>query len=257
MSESQKESTKSRILPSNPLGMIATFVFLIETVATVSLHAVSDKPYAVLLVWFIILYPTAIAFSFFILLWFKREALYAPMDFGDSDTFKDLILKKVERIEAKQDLSSINRDTDLNDIFKTIDRLLSLDDAWSAIGVGRAFLRQKDFAKASKVFDYVKSNLPKSSGIYYKPIANLAYAKIGMDLYDEAISMLEEVKKLNKGKNFQPWHSIALAYCYKKSGREQEYEAQISSTKEMDTKNIDKNYFADLYPEIANDILKL
>ena len=257
MLEPQQVHSKSRILPSNPLGMIATFVFLIETVATVSLHAVSDKPYAVLLVWFIILYPTAIAFSFFILLWFKREALYAPMDFGDSETFKDLIIKKVERIEAKQELSSIDRDTDLNDIFKTIDRLLSLDDAWSAIGVGRAFLRQKEYAKASKVFDYVKAKIPKSSGIYYKPIANLAYAKIGMDSYDEAISLLEEVRRINGGRDFQPWHSIALAYSYKKSGKKQEYEDQIASTKDMDTKNIDKNYFVFLYPEIANDILKL
>ena len=256
MSE-QQNPIMSRVLPSNPLGMIATFVFLIETVATVSLHAVSDKPYAEFLVWFIILYPTTIAFSFFVLLWFKREALYAPMDFGNSETFKDLIMKKVERIEAKQELSSIDRDTDLNDIFKTIDRLLSLDEVWSAIGVGRAFLRQKEYERASKIFDYVKDRISKSSSLYYKSIANLAYAKIGLDIYDEAISLLEEVRKLNGGRNFQLWHSIALAYSYNKAGRMQEYKDQIAATKKMDTKNIDILYFVSLYPEIEDDIREL
>ena len=41
--------------------------------------------------------------------------------------------------------------------------------------------------------------MPKGNPLYYKPLANIAYAKIGEGAFDEAISLLEEVKKLKNG----------------------------------------------------------
>jgi len=86
------DSNRKRWTPSNPLGMIALFVFLIETVATFSLRTVADKPVALVLVWFIVLFPIGIAATFFFLLWFKREALYGPMDLPKGE-FSRLLLE--------------------------------------------------------------------------------------------------------------------------------------------------------------------
>jgi len=86
------DSKRERWTPHNPLGMIALFVFLIETVATVSLHTIVEKPAALILVWFIVLYPIAIAATFFLLLWYKREALYGPGDLPEGE-FSRLLLE--------------------------------------------------------------------------------------------------------------------------------------------------------------------
>ena len=102
---------KDRAAPQNRLGIIALFVFFIEAIATVSLGLVVSQPYAIYLVWFIIFYPTFIALAFFVLLWVKREALYSPSDFRDDTTFRDILLRKVEVIEAKQDAARIDAST--------------------------------------------------------------------------------------------------------------------------------------------------
>ena len=85
-------SKQERWTPRNPLGVIALFVFLIETVATISLRIVVEKSLALVLVWFIVLYPIGIATTFFVILWFKREALYGPMDLPEGE-FARLLLE--------------------------------------------------------------------------------------------------------------------------------------------------------------------
>jgi len=257
MSRSTIGSLKERVTPGNPLGMIALFVFLIETVATVSLHAVADQPYAAVLVWFIVAFPSVIALLFFVLLWFKREALYAPMDFPDVQTFKELILKKVERIEVKQDVARIDSDTTLDDVYRTVDRLLELDDPWSAISVGRAFLKENQYDKSIKVFEHLKGKIRKSDEAYYKLVANIAYAQIGLPAYADAIKNLLEVKTLKRGAYFGPWHSLALAYAYFKDGKTSDYQQWLDYTRDNGGDELDTDFFVGLYPEIEKDILTL
>ncbi len=96
------DSKQERWTPHNPLGVIALFVFLIETVATVSLRAINDHSLTSVLVWFIVLFPIAIAATFFVVLWFRREALYAPMDLPKGE-FTQLLLK----VDEARKLSTI------------------------------------------------------------------------------------------------------------------------------------------------------
>ena len=79
------DNKKTKVYPTNPLGIIALFVFLIEAISSVSLKILVDgcSEYVGTLVYFIISYPSAIAALFFGTLWFKREALFAPGDFKD------------------------------------------------------------------------------------------------------------------------------------------------------------------------------
>lgn len=251
------DSKRDRWTPRNPLGVIALFVFLIETVATISLRAVADKPFASVLVWFIVLYPIGIAACFFLLLWFKREALFGPMDFADQSEFSRLLLKKVEHIEAKQDIARIDRDTALDDVFRTVDKLLQLDDPWSAINVGRAFLKRKDYEKSLKVFEYIKNKIEPSNDAYYKLLANMAYSQIGLSQHTEAIENLLQVKKTKRGRNFGPWHALALAYAFLKTNNNAECQKWLEYVRSNGAEELDLEFFEGLYPEMADRIRSL
>jgi len=253
----KEQLSRDRWTPKNPLGVIALFVFLIETIATISLHAVADKPFAVVLVWFIVAYPVGIALCFFLLLWFKREALFGPMDFADQSDFSRLLLKKVEHIEAKQDVARIDRDTALDDVFRTIDKLLELDDPWSAINVARAFLKRKEYDKSLQVFEYLKGKIDSSDEAYYKLLANLAYSEIGLRRHTEAIKNLLEVKRIRRGRYFAPWHALSLAYAYLMNNDPKESKKWIDFARDSGADEMDLDFFERLYPEMASSIRSL
>jgi tetratricopeptide (TPR) repeat protein len=245
---------KDRATPKNPLGIIALFVFFIEAIATVSLSFVAKTPYVGHLVWFIILYPTFIAVVFFVLLWVKREALYSPADFRDDTTFKDILLRKVEVIEAKQDAARIDVSTNLEDVFKTIDRLLALGDVWTAVNVGRAYFKEGEYDKSVSLFDYLQKKLPSSDETYYKVLANRAYGLIGVGRYPEAINDLERMRALNHGEHFFSWHALALAYAYFKTDDQKQYQAWLKAAKQAEGYRGNEKFFRRLYPEIQDDL---
>ncbi|MEG9438474.1 hypothetical protein JAO29_20205 [Edaphobacter sp. HDX4] len=254
------ETSRDKWTPRNPLGVIALFVFLIETIATASLKIVADKSFALILVWFIVLYPTTIALAFFLFLWHKREALFGPMDFADQSDFSKLLLQKVERIAIKQDAAGIDSATMLNDVFGTIDKLIVLSDPWSAIQIGRAFLKERDFDKAFKVFQYLSKKISPSDESYYRVLSNLAYSQIGLGHYADAIGVLMEVKLIKGGRHFRAWHNLAISYAYLKSNdrpNSEKFFASVSSLQRADLENLDLNFFANLYPEMADRILAL
>jgi tetratricopeptide (TPR) repeat protein len=250
------ETKQQRWTPHNPLGVIALFVFLIETVATVSLHAVAEKPFAVVLVWFIVLYPVGIAASFFVLLWHKREALFGPMDFDKQENFITL-LQKVERIEVKQDVAGmVDQSVGIDDVLRTVDRLIELDDPLSALYVGRAFFNRAEYDKSIKVFEHLKTKLKPSSEVYYRLLANLAYAQIGLNRNPEAIKNLVAVKKI-RGEAFRPWHALALAYAHLKCGHVEECERWMTHARDHGADELDLEFFEKLYPEMADRIRSL
>lgn len=245
---------KDRATPQNPLGIIALFVFFIEAIATVSLGLVAGQPYALHLVWFIILYPTFIAVAFFVLLWIKREALYSPADFRDDSTFKEILLRKVEVIEAKQDAANIDASTNLDDVVRTIDRLIQLGDIYAAINVGRAYLKDGEYDKSVKLFDYLRTKIPATHDIYYKILANRGYALIGAGKYREAVTQLEQVQSLNGGNHFLAWHSIALAYAHFRLGEYEKYQQWLEFSRNAYGFRGNEQFFMSLYPEIKDDL---
>src|SRR5262249_44229363 len=242
-----------RFSPRNPLGIIALFVFLIEAIATVSLKFVINTQYVAHLVWFIILYPTFIALAFFGFLWKKREAFYSPYDFRSDNTFQEL-LKRVEVINAKQDAALIDESTRVDDALLTVDRLLALGDVLSAIEVGRTYLKQADYDRSIEIFDHLLKRVPQIHELYYKIRANRAYAMIGLARYEEAISELNHVRKINSGKNFVAWHGFAVAYAYFKMGDTNNYELCLKHAKELEGFHRNVGYFSKLYPEIRDDL---
>jgi tetratricopeptide (TPR) repeat protein len=245
---------KDRATPQNPLGIIALFVFFIEAIATVSLGLVVRQSYAIYLVWFIIFYPTFIALAFFVLLWVKREALYSPSDFRDDTTFRDILLRKVEVIEAKQDAARIDASTNVAEVIRTVDRLLSLGDIYSAVNVGRTYFKINEYDQALQLLDHLKKNVPAHHDTYYKVLANRAYALIALGRFDEAIAELERVRTINGGAKFYAWHGVALAYAHYRLAHTPEYRHWIEASKAMEGFASNKSFFRRLYPEIADDL---
>jgi len=77
-------SNKSHI--SNPLTLISIFAGVSETVSTAVLPFI-DADQQAIFIWFVMLFPAALVATFFLILWFKREILYAPSDFRDDSAF--------------------------------------------------------------------------------------------------------------------------------------------------------------------------
>lgn len=242
----------------NPLGIISLFVFFIEAIATVSLNIAVETDYAGHIVWFIILFPTLIVLLFFGTLWIKRESLYAPMDFSDPEAFQKLLrpmAQKVDQIAAKQEAADIDPITaELKDVFITLDKLIKLGDVRSAIELGRAYLKKNNYAESTKIFSHLRKNVGKSDTVYYKILANLGYSLISQGKYEQAIEQLNEVEKIQNGRNFRAWHSLAIAYAYNKLGKTELYKEWLTKSKKKPEYKRNTRFFKSLYSDIENDL---
>lgn len=85
----------------NPLTVIAIFAALAEVSGTVVLPFLIEKTQE-LYVWFLMGFPLFLVTTFFFVLYTKNHVLYAPSDYKDEQTFRDLLVgapgAKVDRI---------------------------------------------------------------------------------------------------------------------------------------------------------------
>lgn len=90
-------------LAKNPLGIIALFISLIYGLAClvlgVSLSKLSNPYERLPLIWFIIIFPIIVLFSFIYLVVNHHHKLYAPGDFRNDETFINALNKN--EIESK------------------------------------------------------------------------------------------------------------------------------------------------------------
>ncbi len=86
----------------NPLTIIAIFAGLAEVGGTIVLPLL-DPAVQSTYVWFLMLFPTILVGVFFWLLYKKHEVLYAPSDYRDDSTFREIVQG---RVTADQQASS-------------------------------------------------------------------------------------------------------------------------------------------------------
>lgn len=89
----------------NPLTVIAIFAALAEVSGTVVLPLLDVRTQAIY-VWFLMLFPIFLVASFFYVLYKKHHVMYAPTDFKNDETFKELFERssgaaKVEKIVSE------------------------------------------------------------------------------------------------------------------------------------------------------------
>ncbi|MCW3101360.1 MAG: hypothetical protein JWL77_6978 [Chthonomonadaceae bacterium] len=91
----------------NPLTVIAIFAGLAEVSGTVVLPLLERETQRIY-VWFLMLFPVFLVAVFFFVLYKKHHVLYAPTDFKDDKTFKELFenaasAAKVAKIQEEQE----------------------------------------------------------------------------------------------------------------------------------------------------------
>lgn len=93
---------------TNPLTLIAVFAGLVETAGTLVLPNL-DAALQKIFIWYVMLFPTALVVTFFLILCIKREILYAPKDFEDPEHFMQLAQKTVFSAETTDDSKRIRK----------------------------------------------------------------------------------------------------------------------------------------------------
>jgi len=71
---------------TNPLTIIAIFAGITEVMCTGALTAVS-APNEILIIYFLVLFPSVLVVMFFLTLNFNHKVLYAPSDYTDEANF--------------------------------------------------------------------------------------------------------------------------------------------------------------------------
>ena len=80
---------------TNPLTIVAIFAALAEVAGTVTIGLI-DSSIQSIFVWFMIAFPSALIFLFFITLNFNPGVLYSPSDYSDESNFMKAIIKQIK-----------------------------------------------------------------------------------------------------------------------------------------------------------------
>lgn len=246
----------------NPLSVIALFVLLVETIATVTLVQVSDRDViAIPLAWFVVLFPLLIASLFFVTLWRKHECLYSPMEYRSDEAFLSAMDDRLERVEVRQEAADLNpQTTDEEQSLRVVDRLVALNDIRAAVKVGRTFLEAGQHDIAVRIFSHIIEKIPLTHGDRYNALANLGYAQIGLARYEDAISSLNDCLSLIGERNGFPWHFLALAYAHfrlSKSARDahhKQFQKNLDLAKKHRRYSENRRFFMKLYPDMAEHL---
>lgn len=241
----------------NPLSVIAMFVLLVEVIATVTLVQVIDaREIAQPIAWFVVIFPTLIAFLFFGTIWWRHQFLYSPYEYRSDESFLSAMLR-LEKIEARQDAAALNPEiADAEHSFTVVDRLLKVNDVRGAVGVGRTFLEAGQSREAIDIFQHIIDKSDVSHPDRYKAYSNLAYAHIQANHYEDAIQSLDRAMESGGERGSRPWHLLASAYAHKRlsnaAGDQHDVDAmELINKAKNHPKTFEKNFFKNLYPEIA------
>lgn len=245
--------SKNKFYPSNPLGIIATFVFFIEAIGASTVFIIKDNILLLTkMINFIIIFPSLIAIIFFLILLFKREILFGPSDFKDDAAFIGLIDVRLEKLELGQKVSqaTANPPTNLDSVFNLVDELIIKKEFKNVVRIGRGYLKLNEFGKSKRFFEFVKLKTPKSEDFYYTIVSNVAYSKIGLGEYEQALTDLNEVKSILGENKLEVWHLAAFCYTLHKLGRNGELDNYLQKCREHCHFPNEKDVFKNIYKDM-------
>lgn len=135
---------------SNPLTIIAIFAGIAETLATVALVKLPPEIQSIF-VYFVMIFPSGIVLLFFIVLFFKNIALYAPSDFEnqshylEANQIKENISEQLDKVftELNKDGTRLTK----NEIDKAKNTVVSSVNILNSLT-----MMEKD------IFDFITAN---------------------------------------------------------------------------------------------------
>jgi len=210
------EKTNKKIYPTNPLGVIALFVFFIEVISASTLYALNNHPELLrIIVIFIVSFPSGIAILFFLFLWSKPASFFSPKDYQDDNSFLSS-LKKELNFNSRVIKAYTGPPTIIEESFQLADEMIKKQNYLEAIRVGRGYLKFGEFYKSYKFFEHIKPQIPKNSHFYVVCIGNIGYSLVGLEKFNSAISIFKSIE-CNYSDKLKIWHIAPLAFCLLKS----------------------------------------
>ena len=210
-------STKA--ITKNPLGIIALFIFLIYSIASlvlgVSASALTEgQRWAFIL--FLVLFPLLILGSFVWLVANHAVKLYSPSDFRDDRSYVELN-HKLEVVEIRQQAAEIDPRGNIQDAMRVTRALSSMGQIDTARSLAKAFLKVGRYADSLQLCDEIGRHLTQTGKSPAKILAYRAYCLMGLGRYSEAVVSLEQLQAESPADfDFSP--RMALSYCFFKQG---------------------------------------
>ena len=171
--QSGELTTSVKAVTKNPLGIIALFIFLIYSIASlvlgVSAEILTEGQKWVFVV-FLVVFPLLVLGSFVWLVANHAVKLYSPADFRNDWSYVKLN-QKVEVIEVKQEAAQVDPRGSIEEARVRLKELMTFDQVNAAKSVAKAFLKVKRYSDSLTLFEeigtYLK-NKGKHEGTYIR-----------------------------------------------------------------------------------------
>ena len=252
--QSGELTTSVKAVTKNPLGIIALFIFLIYSIASlvlgVSAEILTEGQKWVFVV-FLVVFPLLVLGSFVWLVANHAVKLYSPADFRNDWSYVKLN-QKVEVIEVKQEAAQVDPRGSIEEARVRLKELMTFDQVNAAKSVAKAFLKVKRYSDSLTLFEEIGTYLKNKGKPETKVLSYKSYCLIGLGQYKSAMELLYQLRRASP-EDFDFWPQMALAFCLWKDGE------TTGSSKLLDQAASDrsaKSYSSEVsrhYPEIAGE----
>ena len=210
------EQIVKRIYPTNPLGIIAVFVFFIEAISALTIVPLRSTPYLLVpVVYFIVSFPVLIALCFFLFLWKRPQVFFSPGDYKSDELFLSSIRNEI-KLNQQIVYSYSYPPTVLSESLTIAEKLILQKDYLAAVRIGRGYLKQEEYYKSLNYFKHVEQKIPRQDMYYAIALGNIGYSLVGLDKYEEALRYFREIES-KYIESFKIWHLAALCCCFQKT----------------------------------------
>lgn len=247
-------STSTKAVTKNPLGIIALFIFLIYSIASLILGVAADAltvGQKWVFVVFLGFFPILVLGSFVWLVVNHSVKLYSPADFRDDNSYIALN-RKLRVMEIKQDAHEVDPRGNIEDAKVALSELMSIDEIDTAISVAKGFLKVGRHSQSLSLFEEIGKYLQNSGRPETKILSYKAYCLIGLENYTEASKVLQALRMASPGE-FDFWPRIALSYSLLKTGRTAESSELLEQAA---SDKMAEGYLGEVtkrYPELATE----
>lgn len=245
-------SKPSNALTKNPLGIIALFIFLIYSIASIVLGVSSEaltESQKWFFVVFLVSFPPIVLAAFVWLVAKHAVKLYSPSDFRDDQSYIELN-QKIHFVEIKQRAGQVDPRGSLDEARAVLAELLSIKAIDTAKGLANAFLKVRRYRDSLSLFEDIANELRRVGKNNNALLSHRAYCFIGMEDFQKARHLLMRLQSASP-ELFDFWPTVALAYCLLRDGEETEAEILLAAASQDPAAKSYASQLSVFYPDMS------
>lgn len=160
---------------------------------------------------------------------------------------------RIDKVEIRQKAAQLDPSGDPSDVLALIPELLAKGDSHTVIVLARAFLKVRRYTSALEVLR-ILSRTPLTQAVQAQTLAFTAYSFIGNGAYEEALSSLEELRRIEPTEAEKFWPALAFSYVNYKLDRQAEFFAWLNtaSSKQRAFEHLESAI--KIYPELKEHL---